>query len=580
MRSLLRQRSRVVGSLVALVLALFSDDARAVVPRFVGSPIVDNPSFSGVVNTMMYTVTVTVDGTGSDADHTAMVGFAPEDEYAGCNGTAWKWSRARTFDTTDTRTWRLYNFVPGTVYYYRVRVGSGATARSRCGVLETIAAPTPTLPAELGYLDIRYAKAGPTNPFDTQYVLVETDDCGASGGTIGGATNYLVVLDAVNETIVWYLDVPATAGLIGGSGSGFRYHRGPRASADSVLMSVSHRYLFEWAFDGTTVNAHDLGNSVCDGSDAAGPCLHHDLTKSDATGNTYGLAAVLSSTDTTDTPWEDSCGTDALFVNDGFVVVDEAGALDSQHYLMTDAGYDPLVDPGPNAARSSARPGACSADTWDRLFDAPDGLIDWLHANSIATSSVGETEVIDVSLKEWDQVVRLDATTGAVIWRLSPRRPDSDWGTLSMAPGVVGAVSFADQHGVHAIGADTLLMLDNQGDSAGARALQIRLDSDPLGAVIEKSWAVVSGTGNQLACATEGTAELVPGSDNVLAMCAGVTVAVELDDPTGNSGTPPPLAISLPDGDPEAFCLVGGPDERNMIRGWRRAFPMERVGEF
>ena len=185
-----------------------------------------------------------------------------------------------------------------------------------------------------------------------------------------------------------------------------------------------------------------------------------------------------------------------------------------------------------------------------------------------------------MSLKNWNEVLRFDAATGALVWRLAARRADSDWGSLSLAPGIVGDATFSDQHDVHAIADDTLMMLDNQGDSAGARALQIQLGTAPRSATIEKSWAVVSGAGNQLQCLTEGTAELVPNSDHAFVMCAGVTVAVELDDPTGNSGTPPPLAISLPDGDPEEFCTVGGPDERVRIRGWRRAFPMERVGEF
>jgi hypothetical protein len=574
MRSLL---PRCIGSLFAVAPALLSADARAVVPRIVGDPIVDNPSFDGVVNTMMYTVTVTVDGTGSDADHTAMVGFASEADYGGCNATPWRWSQPKTFDTTDTRTWTLYNFIPGTTYYYRVRIGSGATARSRCGVLETVAVPTPTLPAALGYLNIRYAKAGPTNPFDTKYVLVESDDCGGGGG--GGATNYLIVIDAVNEAIVWYLDVAAAAGLAAGSGSGFRYYRGATGTFDSILMHVSHRYLYEWGFDGTTRNSHDLGNGPCAGSGATGPCFHHDVNKSSATGNTYALTAFLSPTDTTGTVWEDIC-TDAQFVDDGFHVFDDSFAVADETYIMEDAGYDPAVDPGPNGVRDAARPNACSGDSWNRLFDAPDGAIDWLHANSIAPATVGGNEVVDVSLKIWDQVLRFDAATGELLWRLAPRLGDSDWGTISMAAGIVGEVGFSDQHDVHSIGPNTLLMLDNQGDSEGARALQIRLNTRPRSAVIEKSWAVVSGAGNPLGCATEGTAEMVPNSDNVLAMCAGVTVAVELDDPTGNSGNPPPLAISLPDGDPEEFCAVGGPPERNMISGWRRAFPMERVGEF
>ena len=112
-----------------IVLALA---AEAAVPRLVGAPVVENPRFHGVVNTMMYTVTITVDGTGSDADHTAMVGFAPDDEYIGCSDTAWKWSHAESFDTTDTRSWTLYNILPGTTYHYRVLVGTGASTRSRC----------------------------------------------------------------------------------------------------------------------------------------------------------------------------------------------------------------------------------------------------------------------------------------------------------------------------------------------------------------------------------------------------------------------------------------------------------------
>ena len=559
-----------------IVFALASVAAEAAVPRFVGDPIVDNPSFDGVVNTMMYTVTVTVDGTGSDADHTARVGFAPEDEYVGCNDTAWKWSHAETFDTTDTRSWTLYNFVPGTAYYYRVRVGSGASARSRCGVLETAATPTPVLPEELGYLNIRYAKSGA--PFDTRYVLVETDDCGGSGGTSDGATNYYVVLDAVNETIVWYLDVAAAAGLPSGdSSSAFRYYRGATAAEDTILSTVSHRYVREWDFGGTTRNAYDFGNAACLGAGAEGPCLHHDLAKSTLTGKTYVLGGVLSPTTATGTVWEDSCGTDARFVDEGFHVFDDTFTETGALYLMADAGFDPAVYPGPEGGRSG--PHACSSGMWGRFFDAPDGLMDWIHVNSVSPWTVGTDEVIDVSLKAWHQVLRFDAT-GALLWRLSARRADSDWGTLSLAPGIVGDATFSDQHSVHAVGANTLLMLDNRGDSAGARALQIRLNRRPRSAVIEKSWAVVTAAGHQLRCKTEGTAELVPGSDHAFVMCAGVTVAVELDDPTGNAGNPPPLAISLPDGDTQEFCLVGGPAERNVIRGWTSAFPMERVGEF
>jgi hypothetical protein len=552
--------------------------AEAAVPRIVGTPVVANPSFGGVANTMMYTVTATVSGRGSDADHIAMVGFAPEDDYAGCtNTTPWKWSHTQTFDTARTREWTLYNFLPGTKYYYRVLVGSGPTTRSRCGVLATTEAPTPTLPEDLGYLNIRYLKSG--DPFDTKYVLVETDDCGASGGMIGAATNYLVVLDAVNEAIVWYLDVSATSGLAGGSASAYRYYRGATAAEDAVMSTVSYRGVYEWGFDGTTRNAYDYGAAACQGSGAEGPCLHHDLVKSPLTGNTYALGGVLSTTTATGTIWEDECP-DARFVDNGYHVFDSSFDETDELYLMADAGYDPTVDPGPEAERATARPDACSSDVWDKLLDSPDGLIDWLHTNSISVWDDGTDEMVDVSLKEWNQVLRFDAATGSLLWRFSARPGDSDWGTVSVAAGVTGSSRFSDQHDVHAIDTNTLMMLDNQGDSGGARVLQIQLSTGPVSAVIEKSWAILSGSGSQLRCSTEGTAELVPNSDHVLALCAGVTETVELDDPTGNSGDPPPLAISLPDGDPDPFCAVGGPDERSQIRGWLRAFPMERAGEF
>jgi len=55
---------------------------------------------------------------------------------------------------------------------------------------------------------------------------------------------------------------------------------------------------------------------------------------------------------------------------------------------------------------------------------------------------------------------------------------------------------------------------------------------------------------------------------------------MELDDPTGGTGSPPPLYISLPDGTSDPFCASGGPATRRDIQGWHRGYPLERVGEF
>src|SRR6185295_11068638 len=121
--------------------------------------------------------------------------------------------------------------------------------------------------------------------------------------------------------------------------------------------------------------------------------------------------------------------------------------------------------------------------------------IDWTHMNSIAASSYGRTEVIDVSLKEWSQVIRINAATGTIVWRLSGEPSDSDWFPIDIAPGIVGAATFGDQHYVHGIAEDVLMMFDNTGDPNGSRVLQIALDKTSEGATIEKSWAMVDGAG-------------------------------------------------------------------------------------
>ena len=73
--------------MLSLLLAL-SIDAQAAVPRIVGTPVVTNPSFNGVANTMMYDVTVTVSNAGADAMHVATVGSVSEDDFLGCTRTA------------------------------------------------------------------------------------------------------------------------------------------------------------------------------------------------------------------------------------------------------------------------------------------------------------------------------------------------------------------------------------------------------------------------------------------------------------------------------------------------------------
>lgn len=578
----------VLSASLILGSGLVSLDASAAVPRIVGTPRVRNTTFHGVPNTMMYDVRVTVDSTGKDTGHQAMVGYVSADEYTTCASTttAWKWAQAQQFDTAKSRVWTLYNFIPDTVYYYKVIVGdpSGSVTRVQCGVLETPIAPTPTIPEMLSNLAIRYTKAGAKNPFQSKYVMFETDDCGGDvGGPVSDARYYLVAVDPEAEAIVWYLDVGAMTGLQVSTSSGFRYQAGSTPSEDRILMTINREMLYEWTMDGTTKRVFDMGSDGCDGdSDALGPCPHHDAFTSPVTNDTYVISTRVSPQNEVGTLWEDHCTRDSYFLDDGFTKLDPTWKSYDQYFMMTDFGYDPTVDGGPEAAAVVGRPTACESDNFAHTFDSSIGLIDWMHINAVSTSAFGGSEVLDISFKQYDQIVRLDADTMDVIWKLSAQDGYSDFSAVTKAPGIIGAANFIGQHDVHAIDVDTLMMFDNRGDMNGSRVLEIDI-TKKMTAQITKSWALVNSIGDPLECGVEGTGEYVPGTkdDHVVAMCNDRYTVVELDDPTGASGAEPPLVITLPDGGATGdFCSVGGPPDRVDIKGWHKAYPMAYIGEF
>jgi hypothetical protein len=537
--------------------------------------------FNGVANTMMYDVEFSVATTGADPDHTAVVGYVADADFTDCADSAvpWKWARAQVFDTASTRTWRLYNFVPGTAYRYKVVLGEAATGtRERCGTLETRANPTPRLPNGLAALNLQYEKSG--SPFHTNYVLLETDDCGA--GTPGGTGYYFVAVDPNEETIVWYLDIAALTGLRNARGSGFQYHRGRMPEQDRLLITINKHLFYEWGFDGTAHQTLDFApDDECDGlAGSMGPCIHHDVVKSNETGRTYTLATRFSDVDPTGTAWEDNCGTGSHFLDDGYRVLDRDWTVVAEYYLMDDYGYDPAIDGGPRAAMYGRRPEACDSANWTRTFDPAWGAIEWTHANALSASNFGAREVLDYSIRQWDQVLRFDAATGELLWRLSPHEGYTDWGPVRIQPGVVGEAAFSEQHDVHAVGTDTLMMLDNSGDPNGARAIELVLGRRPLTTTIRRAWALVDGSGAPLDCPLEGTAQTVPQSQHVLSVCSAEYAFVELDDPSGRSGTPPPLFVQLPDGATDPTCTAAGPADRDEILGWHKAFPLARIGGF
>jgi hypothetical protein len=522
-------------------------------------------------------VNVTVDGTGTGAEFEAKVGITetmgsgPSICPTPGSGAVYRWSRVQTFDAAQ-RQWTLYNFKPGTTYYYKVLIGDGTTSPTKvCGELTTTAAPTPTLPANLGYLDLQISGTGAS-----KYVVFDTDDCSASGTSSMGAKQYFVAVDVANQAIVWYLDIAAMSSLGGMQSSGWRYQEGTAPpTSNRILATVSKRYLYEWAMDGTENDSVDIGSTNCGGgSGDQGPCIGHDAFRADS-GKTYVIASKESTTGVT-SPWTCSAGT-PVFVDDGFQRFDgDFSTLSSQKYLMNDYGYSPSTLPGISA------PTMCNASYWSPYFDSAYPPIDWTHVNSISVSQPGANEIAYLSLKPWDQIIRVDTVTGAVR-ELSEHSGYTDTTSFTTASGITGPVGFQDQHDVHTDAAGNLIVFDNNRNSGESRVLRIALSGGPpfTTAQITKSWALVNQAGTvALTCPAQSSGELVPGTSGaglrVLATCTDEHVIEELSDGTGAVGTAPSIYINLPT-DP---CTTNGPSDRMYIRGWYRAFPTQQIGEF
>src|SRR6185503_9558904 len=107
---------------------------------------------------------------------------------------------------------------------------------------------------------------------------------------------------------------------------------------DRILMNINQRYLYEWYFDGTESRLWDFSPShECDGrTGSEGPCVHHDVNTSDASGNTYVLSTRPSDTDVTGTEWEDDCGSASRFLDDGFRVLDSGWNVIDEYYIISD----------------------------------------------------------------------------------------------------------------------------------------------------------------------------------------------------------------------------------------------------
>jgi hypothetical protein len=337
--------------------------------------------------------------------------------------------------------------------------------------------------------------------------------------------------------------------------------------------------------DGALLDSVTLTASQCDGCAgvpaANGTCYSHDVFHSYDSGNTYVLASDLTSQGKVNTDWASICTTDSRFVDDGFDVYDSgmSGSLSYSVRLMTDLAYDPIDKDEPVPPTGGG--GDCDAPYWTNNFE-PKLPIDWTHANSIFASMDGSDEVLDLSLRSWNQVLRLDEL-GNVEWMLSgDGLATTPVSPLTLTTSLTTTAAFENQHDAHAGPSGTLYLFDNGDSTSKSRALRMTVDVSAGTADIDRAWLLVNsaGTAQLPFCPTQGSAQEVPGAADTVALatCPGEKVIEELTDYDGNSASlaAPAMFLTLP----TDACTTMGPQPKNNILGWHRGYPMDHVGDF
>ena len=109
--------------------------------------------------------------------------------------------------------------------------------------------------------------------------------------------------------------------------------------------------------------------------------------------------------------------------------------------------------------------------------------VNWTHGNAIERDADGNLLISSRSLNE---VTKIDAVTGEVIWRLGGLRNEFTFVGAAAPP-------FARQHGVRVAAPGTLVLLDNRGDPFESRAERWQVDAATRTATLVQSYGSVPG---------------------------------------------------------------------------------------
>lgn len=145
-------------------------------------------------------------------------------------------------------------------------------------------------------------------------------------------------------------------------------------------------------------------------------------------------------------------------------------------------------------------------------------VVNWTHGNALDLDADGN---LYLSFRSLNEIVRIDTSTGAVVWRMGGPRNDFAFTGAPIPP-------FAGQHGVRITTSGEILLLDNHGDPAGSRARRYAYDDATRSAWLEASYPSVPAVRAELG----GTTQHLPGGRTLVSFGSGGRV--EEYDVAGN----------------------------------------------
>jgi hypothetical protein len=150
--------------------------------------------------------------------------------------------------------------------------------------------------------------------------------------------------------------------------------------------------------------------------------------------------------------------------------------------------------------------------------DRTGATVNWTHGNALDIDADGN---LLVSFRSLSEIAKIDTQTGTVLWRMGGPYNEFTFESGETPP-------FARQHGLRAVGAGRVMLLDNLGDPGASRAERYELDETARTARLTGSYGASAGVVAQLG----GSTQSLPAGRTLVSFGNGG--AVEEYDAAGN----------------------------------------------